>query len=130
MGEVTLDGRVAIIADGGSELGRAIALALSARGVRIVVCGPQEKPLGDTVGHVVFAGGKARHVVGSLADAAARARDVFGALDIVVGESNLEAPRRLVVRAPAEVDPDHVAELVVAMCAGKVERRVLTLTVG
>ena len=86
---MSLDGKVAVVEDGGSELGRAIALALSARGVSIVVCGPVEKPLGDTVGHVVFAGGKARHVVGSIDDATARAREVFGRVDIVIEAERL-----------------------------------------
>lgn len=89
MGEVSLEGQVALIEDGGSELGRAIALALSARGVSIVVCGPVEKPLGETVGYVVFAGGKARHVVGTIDDARARAREVFGRVDIVIEAESL-----------------------------------------
>ena len=89
MGEVSLEGKVAVIEDGGSELGRAVALALSARGVSIVVCGPVEKPLGETVGYVVYAGGKARHVVGSLEDASARAREVFGRVDHVLDSDRL-----------------------------------------
>jgi NAD(P)-dependent dehydrogenase (short-subunit alcohol dehydrogenase family) len=91
VGEVTasLDGKVAVIEDGGSEIGRAVALALSARGVSIVVCGPVEKPLGDTVGYVVFAGGKARHVVGSVDDGTARAKEVFGRVDLVLDTERL-----------------------------------------
>ena len=81
---MSLEGKVAVIEDGGSELGRAIALALSARGVSIVVCGPVEKPLGETVGYVVYAGGKARHVVGSIEDASVRATEVFGRVDLVL----------------------------------------------
>jgi NAD(P)-dependent dehydrogenase (short-subunit alcohol dehydrogenase family) len=96
VGEVSLEGRVAVIDDGGSEHGRAVALALSARGVSIVVCGPVEKPLGETVGHVVYAGGKARHVVGSVEDASARAREVFGRVDIVLESERLA---ELVVKA-------------------------------
>ena len=133
MGEVTLEGKVAIVEDGGSELGRAVALALSARGVSIVVCGAVERPLGETVGHVVYAGGKARHVVGGVEDAARRAREVFGDVDIVVGDRSLEAPHRVLIEAPADVDADHVAALVVALITalrGKPLDRVLTLTVG
>ena len=129
MGEVSLEGAVAIVGDGGSDLGRAIALALSARGVSIVVCGPEERPLGETVGHVVYAGGKARHVVGTLDAAATRAREVFGKLDIVVGESAIDARHRIVVRAPSDVDADHVAELVVDLCRSKLEGKVLALHV-
>lgn len=100
MGEVSssLEGKVAVIDDGGSELGRALALALSARGVSIVVCGPVEKTLGETVGYVVYAGGKARHVVGTIDDARARANDVFGRVDFVL-------------------DAEQVAELVVQKLA-------------
>jgi NAD(P)-dependent dehydrogenase (short-subunit alcohol dehydrogenase family) len=93
---VSLEGRVAVIADGGSEHGRATALALSARGVSIVVFGPVEKPLGETVGYVVYAGGKARHVVGSVDDAKTRAREVFGRVDIVLEAEELA---ELVVKA-------------------------------
>jgi NAD(P)-dependent dehydrogenase (short-subunit alcohol dehydrogenase family) len=105
---VSLEGQVAVVEDGGSELGRAIALALSAHGVSVVICGDVEKPLGETVGHVVYAGGKARHVVGSVDDAAARAREVFGRVDIVI-------------------EADRLAQLVVALCAGKAIDRALTL---
>lgn len=92
---MSLEGKVAVIEDGGSELGRAVALALSARGASIVVCGPVEKSLGETVGYVVYAGGKARHVVGSIDDAASRAKEVFGRVDLVLDAERLA---ELVVR--------------------------------
>ena len=85
-----LSGRTALVVGGGTTFGRAVALALSARGVRIVVTGRDEKALGVTVGEIVHGGGKARHVVGegrasSVLDIAVqRARDVFGAIDIVI----------------------------------------------
>lgn len=75
---------------GGTSVGRAIALALAARGVRVVVTGRDEKALGETVGEVVHGGGKARHLAGDqsdpahLAAAVERARSVFGAPDIAV----------------------------------------------
>ena len=75
---------------GGTTLGRAIALALSARGVRIVVTGRDEKALGVTVGEIVHGGGKARHVAGEgrassvLGAAIGRAKEIFGELDIVI----------------------------------------------
>lgn len=86
---MSLEGKVAVIEDGGSELGRAIALSLSARGVSIVVCGPVEKALGETVGYVVYAGGKARHVVGSIDDGSARAKEVYGRVDLVLDAERL-----------------------------------------
>jgi len=94
VGEMSLEGKCAVIDDGGSELGRAMALALSARGVSVVVCGSNEKSLGETVGYVVYAGGEAPHVVGSVEDAEARAPNVFGRVDFVLA-------------------PERVAELVV-----------------
>ncbi len=75
---------------GGTPLGRAVALALSARGVRIVITGGDEKALGITVGEIVHGGGKARHVPGTgrasgvLESAIARAKEVFGGLDLVI----------------------------------------------
>lgn len=88
-----LDGKVALITGGGKGVGRSIALALAARGVRVVVTGREEKALGETVGEVAYGGGKARHLVGDVRDAAhleaavARAVEVFGGLDIVVANA-------------------------------------------
>ena len=79
-----------MVTGGGTIVGRAIALALAARGVRIVVTGRDEKALGETVGEVVHGGGKARHLAGDQADpthlaaAVERAKSVFGAPDIAV----------------------------------------------
>jgi NAD(P)-dependent dehydrogenase (short-subunit alcohol dehydrogenase family) len=86
----SLEGRTALVTGGGAPFGRAVALALSARGVRIVVTGRDEKALGETVGEIVHGGGKARHVAGEgrassvLGTAVERAKEVFGALDIVI----------------------------------------------
>jgi NAD(P)-dependent dehydrogenase (short-subunit alcohol dehydrogenase family) len=94
----SLEGQTALVAGGGTPLGRAIALALAARGVRIVVTGRDEKALGLTVGEVVHAGGKARHLAGDVRDpahlarAVERALEVFGALDIVVAADAEDAP--------------------------------------
>lgn len=85
-----MEGQTALVTGGGTLLGRAIALALSARGVRIVVTGRDEKALGVTVGEVVHGGGKARHVAGDpsdpahLAAAFERATSVFGTPEIAV----------------------------------------------
>lgn len=85
-----LEEQVAVVTDGGGPIGRAVALALAARGVRIVVTGPVEKLVGETVGEIAYGGGKARHVVADPRDreavgsALARALEVFGRLDFVV----------------------------------------------
>ena len=43
-----LDGQVAIVSGGGSGLGRATALELTALGARVVVCGRRPEPLEET----------------------------------------------------------------------------------
>jgi NAD(P)-dependent dehydrogenase (short-subunit alcohol dehydrogenase family) len=92
---MSLDGKVAWIAGvggggGGEVIGRAVALALSARGVRVLVTGPVERSLGVVVGEVAHGGGKARHLVTPIGDpaaadaAVARALEAFGRVDFVV----------------------------------------------
>ena len=92
---MSLDGKVAWIAGvgGGGDgevIGRAVALALSARGVRVLVTGPVEKSLGVVVGEVAHGGGKARHLVTVTPDpvaaeaAVARALEAFGRIDFVI----------------------------------------------
>jgi len=80
----SLEGRVAVVVNGGAEPGRSVALLLAAKGVHIVVCGPDEKTIAETVGEIAYGGGKARHVVGDAMAARARAREVFGEADFVV----------------------------------------------
>lgn len=99
---------------GGTALGRAIALALSARGVRIVVTGRDEKSLGETVGEIVHGGGKARHVAGEgrassvLGTAIARAREVFGELDIVIDAALTDVEYTLDATSPHLRTPGRV----------------------
>jgi len=119
----SLEGQTALVTGGGQGIGRAVSLALSARGVRVVVTGRDEKALGETVGEIAHGGGKARHVVGDVRDpiqlsaAADRAIEVFGGLNIVVhademgvectfsmANARLPTPGRLLV-ATAHADP-------------------------
>lgn len=135
---------------GGDPVGRAVALALAARGVRVVVAGRGEKALGETVGEIVYGGGKARHVVADARDPAQigvavdRANDVFGGLDIVVAAEADEAAQECALRTaaprlrgpgasvavgsrvssgalavdPSDLEPEAVAERVVALLSG------------
>ncbi|MBX3227870.1 MAG: SDR family NAD(P)-dependent oxidoreductase [Labilithrix sp.] len=140
----TLAGKVAIIEGGGGPIGRAVALALAARGASVVVCGPEERALGETVGEIAYGGGKARHVVGDLAAATARAAEVFGPVDVAIAtRADCTLPdvaRTVVVAATAtpagktnavvpgpDVDPDDVAELVAFVCAARMKGRRIAL---
>jgi NAD(P)-dependent dehydrogenase (short-subunit alcohol dehydrogenase family) len=93
----TLEGKTALVTGGGKGIGRAIALALAARGVRVVVTGRQERALGETVGEIAHGGGKARHLAGDVRDpvhlaaAVARAVETFGGLDVVVANAGQAA---------------------------------------
>ena len=90
----SLEGQVALVTGGGEGIGRAIALLLSSRGARVVVLGPKERALGEVVGEIANAGGKARHLAGDLDDpkvldaAVAKAVEVFGALHLVVAAAS------------------------------------------
>lgn len=116
---------------GGTALGRAIALALSARGVRIVVTGPDEKSLGETVGEIVHGGGKARHVPGEgrassvLGAAIARANEVFGELDIVVDAALTDVEYTLDATSPHL----HAKGRVLLVSATKSQRAMATAAV-
>lgn len=89
----TLEGKTALVTGGGKGIGRAVALALSARGVRVVVTGREERALGETVGEIAHGGGKARHLAGDVRDpahlaaAVERAIETFGGLDIVIANA-------------------------------------------
>ena len=93
-----LEGKVALITGGGKGIGRGIALALAARGVRVVVTGRDERALGETVGEIAYGGGKARHLAGDVRDAShvsaavERAIEVFGGLDIVIASAGQSGP--------------------------------------
>jgi hypothetical protein len=86
-------GEVALVAGGGQGVGRAVALALAARGVDVVVAGADERALGRVVGEITCGGAKARHIAGDASDpaylraAVAKAVETFGKLTFVVATS-------------------------------------------
>ncbi len=88
-----LEGQIAIVTGGGKGIGRAIALELASRKASVLVTGRDERALGETVGEVANAGGRARHVVGDVRDedaarkAVARALELWGRLDIAVANA-------------------------------------------
>jgi NADP-dependent 3-hydroxy acid dehydrogenase YdfG len=94
----SLEGQVALVTGGGEGIGRAVALLLSSRGARVVVVGAKQRTLGEVVGEIANAGGKARHLAGDLGDpavrdaAVAKAIDVFGGLHLVVASEGDAGP--------------------------------------
>jgi NAD(P)-dependent dehydrogenase (short-subunit alcohol dehydrogenase family) len=62
----TLDGKVAIVAGGGTGIGRAVALRFAAEGARVVVFGRRPEPLREVAAAVTAAGGAARAVAGDV----------------------------------------------------------------
>jgi NAD(P)-dependent dehydrogenase (short-subunit alcohol dehydrogenase family) len=107
-----LDGKVALIAGGGTGIGRATAELFAAEGARVVVFGRRAERLAETVEAIARAGGAARAVSGDAAaesDAArlvAAARSEFGGVDALV---NCAAVR---LRAPlVEIDAADFAEV-------------------
>ncbi len=85
-----LDGKVAVIAGGGTGIGRATAELFAAEGARVVVFGRRAAPLGETVEAIGRSGGTAQAVAGDAAvetDAARlieTARAEFGGVDTLV----------------------------------------------
>lgn len=89
----SLTGKVALVTGGGTGIGRAIALALAARGVHVLVTGPEERAVAEVVGEIANSGAKARHLAGDVRDpehlraAVKKAVDTFGSLDLVVANA-------------------------------------------
>jgi pteridine reductase len=102
-----LRGRVALVTGAGHRVGRAIALALGARGMRVAVhYNATADGAKETVRLLESAGGEARAFAGDLTDAnapdslVASVVDAFGALDVLVNSA------AVMVRTPfGEVTP-------------------------
>ena len=120
--DIGLDGRVAIVTGAGGGLGRSHAMALAARGARLVVndlgggpdgTGSSEDAAALVVKEITAAGGEAVTSYDSVATAEGGARivqtalDAFGAVDIVVNNAGFLRDRSL-----AKLDVADVAALV------------------
>jgi NAD(P)-dependent dehydrogenase (short-subunit alcohol dehydrogenase family) len=108
----TLDGKVVLIAGGGTGIGRSTAELFAAEGACVVVFGRRVEPLAETVDAITSAGGKAYSVGGDAAreEDVARlvdtARAEFGGVDALV---NCAAVR---LRAPlTEISAADFAEV-------------------
>lgn len=116
---------IAVVLEGSTGFARSVALVLGSLRTPVVLVGPVERALGETVGEIANAAGKARHVVGepmalrTWEAAVAKATEAFGAptllvapttdveleafarahglrLIVAAGEEDLAAARRLV----------------------------------
>lgn len=135
----SLDGRVAWVTGGGKGIGRAVALALAARGVRILVTGREEKALGRVVGEIVNGAGKARHLVADVRDparaleAVKKAVDTFGSLDFVIANAGVIAHAPLgsgVEAARAVIETNLVGAYVTIDAAASVMKNGQILVMG
>jgi NAD(P)-dependent dehydrogenase (short-subunit alcohol dehydrogenase family) len=103
-----LDGQVAIVTGGGTGIGRATALALSAEGCRVALVGRRPEPLQETVDELTAAGRTALALPADVADrsagpaAVARVVQEWGRLDLLVNNAGLNVPRRDVSSVTAD----------------------------
>ncbi|HUM17988.1 MAG TPA: SDR family oxidoreductase [Candidatus Nitrosotalea sp.] len=96
----TLDGKVAIVAGGGTGIGRGIAIAFAREGARIAVFGRRVEPLREVADAIAAAGGAARVIAGDVgaepdvARLVEEALEHWGGIDIMVNSAavRLNAP--------------------------------------
>ncbi|MGY2703711.1 3-oxoacyl-ACP reductase [Nocardioides sp. HB32] len=109
MGDVSLDGKVAVVTGAGAGLGRAEALALADAGARVVL---NDLPGGadEAAEEIRSRGGKATVVAGDVGERATAdamvtaAVDGFGRLDVVVNNAGITRDRMLFNMSDEEWD--------------------------
>ena len=103
-----LDGKVAIVAGGGTGIGRAVARLFAVEGARVVVSGRRREPLDEVVAAIGEAGGRAAAVPGDVADEVAVARLVEtaagedGGVDVLVNCAAIRVRAPLLEISPAD----------------------------
>jgi NAD(P)-dependent dehydrogenase (short-subunit alcohol dehydrogenase family) len=89
----TLDGKVAIVAGGGTGIGRAIAQLFAREGARVAVFGRRPEPLREVAEAIAAAGGAAHAVAGDagvegdVARLVAETRRELGGIDVMVNSA-------------------------------------------
>jgi NAD(P)-dependent dehydrogenase (short-subunit alcohol dehydrogenase family) len=87
--------KVALVTGGGTGIGRATALAFAGEGAAVLVMGPDEEPLRDTVKEIEAQDGKASFLVGDVtveqdvSNAVAAAANRHGGLDIAFNNAGV-----------------------------------------
>ena len=95
-----LEGKVAIVAGGGTGIGRAVALRFAREGARVAIFGRRPEPLREVAAAIAAAGGVAHAEAGDLGVEAdvtrlvAETRGRWGGVDVVVNSAavRLNAP--------------------------------------
>jgi NAD(P)-dependent dehydrogenase (short-subunit alcohol dehydrogenase family) len=95
-----LDGKVAIVTDAGSGIGKETAVMMAAEGAKVVAAGRRQPPLDETVASIKSAGGNAISYLVELEDGDAAAKlgawtlDRFGRCDILVNNAGHSSKAR------------------------------------
>jgi 3-oxoacyl-[acyl-carrier protein] reductase len=109
MGEMSLDGKVALVTGGARGIGRAICLALADAGASVAVnYRSSEAEAADLVGQIEAAGGKGVALPGDVCDAAAvasvaaQAVAALGGLHILVNNAGIAKDALIFTMEPAD----------------------------
>lgn len=92
------NGKVALVTGGGTGIGKAAAIAFAAEGAAVLVTGPDEEPLRQTVKEIATRDGRAGFHVGDLTDehdvraAVGAAVAQHGGLDIAFNNAGIMVP--------------------------------------
>lgn len=96
-----LNGKIAIVTGGGTGIGREIAVALAAEGVRVAVCGRRAQPLQGTVARIEDAGGQGLALTADVAveqdvqHLVQEVREAWGAIGILVNNAGIGGGRAI-----------------------------------